>query len=322
MPSAFPLAERTALVPGDCPSPAGLQRHQLWHLTSAGWRRLLAQTEQTEQTEQADPEAQAAHRPQRPPMTPPASPDAAAPLATSPQTLHTLIAHWAAADLPLVVTRQSPDPAAPGTLAFGLPAPCAWGRRKLALRVHPDELDRPADFPMLTEVQRWRAAAHDGTAPALADLDADLRRLGVTARVHGSHGWELLSGLPCRTATSDLDLLLPVRDAAQADAAVAGLLRADARLSATPGAPRLDGELIGPDGGGIAWREWAQRHAAAAVGTRAGSDGSTDERPPTDLPMPRSAHTPQPLLVKHLHGPRLVARPWNPIEPAARPIAS
>ena len=50
---------------------------------------------------------------------------------------------------------------------------------------------------------------------------------------------------------SDIDLLLPCRSAAQADAVAA--------LLGQPGwgAPRLDGELLWPDDGAVAWREWA-----------------------------------------------------------------
>ena len=83
-------------------------------------------------------------------------------------------------------------------------------------------------------------------------LAAQLHAHGVDARVHGSHGWQCLTGLRYLTPQSDLDLLLPVADAEMADAVAEGLER-----FAWTG-PRLDGELLFPNGAAVAWREWLQ----------------------------------------------------------------
>ena len=68
-------------------------------------------------------------------------------------------------------------------------------------------------------------------------------------RVYGSHGWQCLTGLEHVHQGSDLDLLVPVHNAACADAAVRNLACFAAPM-------RLDGELIFPDGSAVAWREW------------------------------------------------------------------
>jgi phosphoribosyl-dephospho-CoA transferase len=92
---------------------------------------------------------------------------------------------------------------------------------------------------------------HARTGQALHDLSASLCALGVRSRVYGSHGWQLLTGLPCVHASSDIDLWSAVTDAAHADAVASAL-----QACSTLGAPRLDGELLFPDGRAVAWREW------------------------------------------------------------------
>jgi phosphoribosyl-dephospho-CoA transferase len=103
------------------------------------------------------------------------------------------------------------------------------------------------EFPTLAQVlpQLPRPAR-----PALQALQGALHRLGVRARVYGSTGWQCLTGLRYLHEHSDLDLWLAVDDAQQAERVV-GLLRAcDVAL-------RIDGELVFPHGGAVAWREWA-----------------------------------------------------------------
>ncbi len=152
---------------------------------------------------------------------------------------------WAARGLPLVVTRQPPAPG--DRVATGLPAPARHGRRRLALAVAPRDVLFLDEFPPAATVARllprtlgapWRA------------LLAALAAAGCAPRVYGGYGWQALTRLAYVHADSDLDLLLPVDDAAHADAAVRALAAADWD------GPRLDGELLFPDGAGIAWREW------------------------------------------------------------------
>jgi phosphoribosyl-dephospho-CoA transferase len=156
------------------------------------------------------------------------------------------LAHWAAHRLPLVVTRQ-PGGLASGTIAMGLPAPDRWDRRRLALGVPRGDVLHFDEFPRAQEVTRLLPVM---ARPQWLRLCAGLEALGVIARVHGSYGWEHLSGLNHVRQSSDIDVWMAVPDRAQADAAAATL------QSFACERPRLDGELVFDDGAAVAWREW------------------------------------------------------------------
>ncbi len=193
---------------------AALQRHGLVWLDEAGWQAVL-------------------------------QPDAGDP-PWDEEALDCL-RHWALRDLPLVVTRQ-PLHAPAEAVTLGLAAPLRWGRRRLFVGTRLQHLRRHGAFPQAAALSAALAPALHPRWHALCDA---LAAQGVDARVHGSFGWQLLCGEPCVRAGSDIDLLLPCRSAAQADAVAA--------LLGQPGwgAPRLDGELLWPDDGAVAWREWA-----------------------------------------------------------------
>ena len=145
------------------------------------------------------------------------------------------------------MTRQD-RPAGDDTIALGLPAPGRWGRRRLAISVPRCDVLYFDEFPLADELLRVLPAS---ARPAWRTLCAGLRAVNADARVYGSHGWQLLSGLDHVRAGSDIDLWLSVSDEAQADAA-AGCLQ-----SASDALPRLDGELMfDDDGAAVAWREW------------------------------------------------------------------
>ena len=155
------------------------------------------------------------------------------------------LALWAARGLPLVVTRQ-PAPAA-DTLATGLPAPARFRRLRLAVAVMPRHVMFLDEFPAAGAVARLLPRP---CASAWHALLASLAVAGCAPRVYGGHGWQVLTRLAYVHAASDVDLLLPVVSSAQADA-VARLL-----ANAAWTGPRLDGELLFPDGAAVAWREW------------------------------------------------------------------
>ena len=168
--------------------------------------------------------------------------------ATGTTSARACLAHWAAHDLPLVVTRQhGADAWSSDLLALGLPAPGRWDRRRIALQVPRRELLRVAEFP------RAEAIAHQLPEAAKAPwrlLCDRLAALGAPAHVYGSHGWQLISGLDHLRASSDIDLWVAVCSAEQADAVAAAL------QCFSGAACRLDGELVFEGQRAAAWREW------------------------------------------------------------------
>jgi phosphoribosyl-dephospho-CoA transferase len=160
------------------------------------------------------------------------------------------IGHWRQHGLPLVVTRQPAAPAAPTpALTLGLAAPLRWSGRRVVLQVAQGGIARVGAFP---EARTLLPQLGDAERSAWSALCARLEGAGLKARIYGSRGWQLLTGLPHVRPGSDIDLLLGVDDAAQADAAVEGL------EAAAPGLPLLDGELEFGDGSAVAWREWRE----------------------------------------------------------------
>jgi phosphoribosyl-dephospho-CoA transferase len=164
------------------------------------------------------------------------------------------LAHWAANGLPLVITRQPPASSADAGIAMGLPAPARWGRRRFTLQVPRADVSYFDEFPRLGQVVgRWP----EGRRRTWQGLSEALAACGVVARVHGSHGWQFVTGLDHVHGHSDIDLWIAVCDDLQAD-------RVAALLQAFPGErPRLDGELVA-DGNAVAWREWLAWRAGRA----------------------------------------------------------
>lgn len=166
------------------------------------------------------------------------------------------LAYWAAQRLPLVVTRQG-CLADKESIALGLPAPGRWNRRRLALRVAHSDVLYFDEFPLAEKVLGLVPAP---TRSAWRGLCSNLKAIGVNARVYGSYGWQLLSGLDHVRAGSDIDLWLPVSDADQADAVAACL------QSFLSEQLRLDGELMFSGGEAVAWREWLAWRAGRVKG--------------------------------------------------------
>lgn len=179
--------------------------------------------------------------------------------------LHDCVDRWAREPWPLVVTRQPTPMQATGSIALGLPTPAAWGRQRLAIPARREHVLFFGEFPEAAQVETMMPARDRAAWRRLCDaFDA----AGVLPRVHGSFGWQWLTGMAYVHGDSDVDLCIEVSDAGQADE-VAGLLKAES-LSGR----RLDGELVFARGRAVAWREW--------VDWRAGRAKS--------------------VLVKHLHG--------------------
>lgn len=155
--------------------------------------------------------------------------------------------HWARNRLPLVVTRRPPGLHEPERIAMGLPAPDRWNRRRIAMGILQDEVLYFDEFPRAEQVEEL---LHPSVRAGWPGLCAALKACGATARVHGSYGWQRITGLDHVRPGSDIDLWISVPDAEQADAVVKQLDEA-ARAGA-----RLDGELVFERGQAVAWREW------------------------------------------------------------------
>lgn len=189
-----------------------LHRHQLAHVAPGGWAHLVASATDTPTRD--------------------------------------CLRLWARQGLPLVVTQQ---PCAAGddaeAIAMGLSAPTRWDRRRIALRVPRRDVLFFDEFPNAPRLTPLLPAPARAAWEPLCDA---LCRAGTTARVYGSHGWQLISGLPHVREGSDIDLWTPVTDTAQADAVAAA-------LAAWPvDWLRLDGELMFHGDCAVAWREWLQ----------------------------------------------------------------
>jgi len=161
---------------------------------------------------------------------------------------------WAERGLPLVVTRQPPSHGE--LLATGLPAPARFGRRRLAVAVAPHDVLFLDEFPSATAATRLLPRT---LAATWRTLLAELAAKDCAARVYGGYGWQALARMAYVHAGSDIDLMLPVASSAHADA-VAQVLVAMAWDG-----PRLDGELLLPDGGAVAWREWVEHREGRAA---------------------------------------------------------
>lgn len=187
-----------------------LQRNQLVWLSDSGWKQLLGRKDNAWDAE-----------------------------ATC------ILQHWHSIQLPLVVCTQR-QRHSPATISLGLPAPEQWSRRKLALEVLPQAVERTGGFPSLKQV------AHSYFAvPAMQNLLTAMQANRVQMQVYGSFGWRFLTGLDYVRSTSDLDLRAEVPDHATACKVVLALGSLQMPL-------RVDGELAFPDGSAIAWREYQQ----------------------------------------------------------------
>ena len=165
-----------------------------------------------------------------------------------------ILRHWALMALPLVVCRQRVENSPP-TISLGLPAPSVWDRRKLALEVAPDEVERVGCFPSLEELEQFeqfeQLDPRETFIAAINEIRSNARGFKGSIEVYGSFGWETLTGMSYVRPSSDLDLRVAVPDRATA----AAVARA---LNALQLPIRVDGELAFPDGSAIAWREYLQ----------------------------------------------------------------
>ncbi|MBP2306524.1 malonate decarboxylase holo-[acyl-carrier-protein] synthase [Azospirillum melinis] len=162
------------------------------------------------------------------------------------------VADWCAAGRPLVIARRRSEDEV-GELRLGLATP---DKRRIGLHVAVEAVTgRLPPLPLAEAVDAapalWR--------PMLTDLARRAEELGTAAAVYGSLAWQQRTGLPYVRPESDVDLLFAPCDRWQLDR----LLELLAELG--DGNPRLDGEILLPDGATVAWRELAGRPARLLV---------------------------------------------------------
>ena len=174
----------------------------------------------------------------------------AGPTPMEPMRALSLLHRWVLGNYPLIVARQNDVPQ--GCLRVGLAEPASWGKRRLAFWVNTDDIERCQPGPLLGDIihrvpQAWQAGA--------AQLAASVKELGVPAHVYGSSAMEVLTGLPCITANSDLDVLF--KPASRA-AAKALCVRLNQLRLAHPEF-KVDGEVLNPAGDAVHWLELSQQ---------------------------------------------------------------
>lgn len=162
-----------------------------------------------------------------------------------------------AAGRPFIVGRP-PEPPGEGSLWLGLALP---DKRRLGFRVERAAVCRHQVPLALRDVL---GAAPQAWLRRLTSLASQFEAIGMEARVYGSLAWQAMAGIAYLREDSDLDLLL-------APATETHLRRALRLLaSMEDGPPRLDGEILLPDGSAVAWREAASDAAILLVKTLAG----------------------------------------------------
>lgn len=159
---------------------------------------------------------------------------------------------WQAAGRPFVVGRRSEDPS---TVALGFcavdPRYPELRPRRVAARTMPQHVVDAARPPRLEEIARCPAArTHAASFSRLAGAAA---QAGIDIRVYGSWMWQALTGESHVHEASDLDVLVDVADAGEAERVAAFLEGQEAGL-----AFRLDGELSFAGLGEVQWREYRQ----------------------------------------------------------------
>jgi phosphoribosyl-dephospho-CoA transferase len=151
--------------------------------------------------------------------------------------------HWAAGH-PFILGRDAPS-TGKDCLRLGLALP---GRRRLGFDLEASEVTRRSAPWSLGEVL---PCLPPSWLPGLRSLASAFEAIEIKAGVYGSAAWQALTGLAYLREDSDLDLLLEPGSAPRWRL-VLELLQAREGVP-----PRLDGEVLLPGGGAVAWREAA-----------------------------------------------------------------
>lgn len=173
-------------------------------------------------------------------------------IAHAPASQHAALQQWRVHDWPAVVRRME-DGCAADAICLGIPLPRTVGAHpRLALVARFDDVARSTAPITLADAL---AAAPPRWLAALVALE----RAGSAfdLRVYGSLAMASITGLAYLHPGSDIDVLLRPRTRAELDAGVNLLTQHAALLP-------LDGEILFPDGAGVAWKEWVAARADRA----------------------------------------------------------
>lgn len=180
----------------------------------------------------------------------------AGPAPIEPLSALSLLHRWVLGEYPLIVARQADVPE--GFLRIGLAEPASWGKRRLSFVVNAGDIERHQHGPLLAAVlpqlpQHWRAC--------LTALQSFLTGQNIAVHVYGSYAVQALTGVPCITESSDIDVLFkPMRwRDAESLCLFLGALQAEYPEC------RIDGEVLSPSGLAVQWRELLRSLSDASV---------------------------------------------------------
>lgn len=177
---------------------------------------------------------------------------------TGNDTDRTLADRWQAADRPYVVSRRAQQShVALGFCTVDERFPDLRSRR-VAARTEQDRIVDVSRPPRLGDVARCPAA--QAKVSSFQRLASAAERAGIDIRVYGSWMWQALTDERHVHEGSDLDVLVDVADAEEAERVAAFLEQEEAGL-----AFKLDGELSLAGLGEIHWREYRQGKADVLV---------------------------------------------------------
>jgi phosphoribosyl-dephospho-CoA transferase len=164
-----------------------------------------------------------------------------------------LLADWARQGWPVIYRRRLPGEPV-DELPVAVQLPLSAGRRRVALLVPPDAVIGRPERPDIAAALSIAPSGWHATMTALQSLPG----LAGSARVFGSLLWQCVTGLPYLREQSDLDLTFPCTGEPRPVAeAIAAIDRGEH--------PRIDGELLLPDGAACHWRELVEGAGSAIL---------------------------------------------------------
>ncbi|MFZ6654336.1 malonate decarboxylase holo-[acyl-carrier-protein] synthase [Undibacterium sp. TJN19] len=157
-----------------------------------------------------------------------------------------MLKQWQEQEWPAVIRRADAGTAA-DEVCIGLPLPPEDGiKPRVAAKVkHHDIVAHQSALSLASVIAiappKWQAS--------LQTLNQQAQGAGIRLRVYGSLAWQFLTGQHYLSDNSDIDLLFRPQHHIQLRA---GLALLQQHLADIP----LDGEIVFPNDGAVAWKEW------------------------------------------------------------------